>query len=167
MSIRIRQMATVFLSNDSDWLLMKRAETRALAPGLWAGVGGHLESSELSRPELCALREMEEETGIRPDQIHNLRLQALLHRIRGNEIRLQYLYVGLVETREFHDTEEGTLHWVPRHEVLTKSMAVSTRAFFDRYFSMGPAAEIWVGTLGKQGTEPYIQWGTLEDWEPA
>ena len=166
MSIQLRQMATVFLSNGSDWLLMKRADTRALAPGMWAGVGGHLEPAEVSQPEICALRETEEETGIHRSQIRNLRLQAILHRRRDHEIRLQYLYVGQVENREFRNTEEGILHWVPRSEVLGKSMAPSTRVFMERYLTSGPTEEIWVGTLGNRDAEPYIQRATLEDWEP-
>lgn len=166
MSIRLRQMATVFLRNGSDWLLMKRADTRVLAPGLWAGVGGHLEPSEISDPERAALREVEEETGIRGDQIHDLRLTAILHRRRDHEIRVQYVYVGRVTTREVHDTEEGILHWVPSHEVLAKSMASSTRVFLERYFSQGASDQVWVGTLGKQNAAPYIQWAILEDWEP-
>ncbi len=166
MTIRLRQMATAFLCNGSDWLLMQRAETRTLAPGLWAGVGGHLEPHEISDPEQAALREVEEETGIRRDQIRDFRLQALIHRRRADEIRVQYLYLGVVSHRRVRDTEEGTLHWVPEKEILTKSMAASTRFFLERYVKNGPSNTVWVGTLGNDDAWPTVQWALLQDWEP-
>lgn len=165
MTIRLRQMATAFLSHGSDWLLMQRAATRTLAPGLWAGVGGHLEPHEISDPEQAALREVEEETGIRADHIRDFRLQALVHRRRADEIRLQYLYVGRVSHRELKDTEEGTLHWVPEHEILAKSMADSTRFFLEKYFVNGPSDTIWVGTLGNDDNRPTVHWALIQDWE--
>lgn len=166
MSVRMRQMAAVLLCHGDDWLMMKRADTRVLAPGLWAGVGGHLEPDELSDPERCAVREVEEETGIREDQIHDLRLQAILHRRRGQEIRLQYLYVGQALTRTVGVTEEGRLYWVPADQVLQKRMAVSTRAFLERYLVQGPSEAVWVGTLGNRGGEPDMHWAVVDDWEP-
>lgn len=165
-TIRLRQMATAFLCHGSDWLLMQRAETRALAPGLWAGVGGHLEPHEISDPEQAVLREVEEETGICADQIRDFRLQALVHRRRADEIRLQYLYVGWVSNRGVKNTVEGTLHWVSDQEVLAKSMTASTRFFLERYFGDGPSDTIWVGTLGNDDARPAIHWALLEDWEP-
>ncbi|QHQ60211.1 NUDIX domain-containing protein [Anaerocolumna sedimenticola] len=62
--IKLRNMATAYLMNRNEFLLMKRAAGRNLAPGLWAGVGGHLEPEELNSPKEACLREIYEETGI-------------------------------------------------------------------------------------------------------
>jgi 8-oxo-dGTP diphosphatase len=46
-------MTCGFLTRDGAMLLMHRVPTTEIAPGLWAGLGGHLEPEEL--------REVEEE----------------------------------------------------------------------------------------------------------
>lgn len=42
---------------------MKRAPGRAIAPGVWSCVGGHIEPNELNNPLSTCLREVFEETG--------------------------------------------------------------------------------------------------------
>lgn len=166
MNIRLRQMTGVFLQNGPDMLLMKRAETMRIAPGLWAGVGGHLEPEEIGDPAKCALRELEEETGITQDRIHDFRLQAVVQRRRGDEIRIQYIYLGTADTRELGETVEGTLHWVSCSEVLNNEMSAANQFFLKKYFANGPSESVWIGTLGNESGHPLIQWAILEDWEP-
>ncbi|MCL6444158.1 MAG: NUDIX domain-containing protein [Alicyclobacillus sp.] len=158
-------MTCVFLENGRDMLLIKRADSMSVAPGFWAGVGGHLEPEEVNDPAKCALREVEEETGITADQIRDLRLQAILQRQRADEIRIQYVYLGITETRDVGTTAEGTLCWVPRDEVLDRPMSAANRFFLERYFSHGSEGVVWVGTLGNDGGRPLITWAVLEDWE--
>ncbi len=165
MTIRLRQMTGAFLRNGQDMLLMKRSETMYIAPGLWAGIGGHVEPEEISDPLQCVLREIEEETGITPNAITGLRLQAVVHRQRGQEIRLQYIYFGYAVTRDLGHTTEGALHWIRQSEVLAKAMSAANRFILEKYFQDGPSEDIWVGVLGNNGGEPMIQWSTLEDWE--
>lgn len=165
MHMRLRQMTCVFLINGTDMLLMKRADTMHIAPGLWAGIGGHLEEDEISDPELCAIREVAEETGITPDRIQDLRLQAVVLRQGSQEIRMQYIYLGGTDTRELGKTTEGTLHWVPSTEVLAREMSAANRFFLEKHFNEGPSGLVWVGTLENSGGRPRIQWATLENWE--
>jgi len=165
MTIRLRQMTGAFLRNGQDMLLMKRAETMYIAPGLWAGIGGHVDPEEISDPLQCVLREIEEETGITPDLITGLRLQAIVHRQRSQEIRVQYIYFGYTVTRDLGQTTEGALHWIRQSEVLAKAMSAANRFILEKYFQDGPSDDIWVGVLGNNGGEPMIQWSTLEDWE--
>lgn len=68
-----------FLKRGSDYLLMKRAPNRKVAPGVWSGVGGHMECDELNNPQKTCLREVLEETGITKEQIQDLKLRYLNH----------------------------------------------------------------------------------------
>jgi 8-oxo-dGTP diphosphatase len=43
-------MATAFLMNKDDFLLMQRLMQKKFAPGIWAGVGGHVEPEEVNNP---------------------------------------------------------------------------------------------------------------------
>ncbi len=165
MGIRLRQMTGAFLTNSQDMLLMKRAETMHIAPGLWAGIGGHVEPEEISDPLRCVLREIEEETGIGPDSITGIRLQAVVHRQRGQEIRLQYIYFGYTKTRDIGYTAEGALHWIRQSDVLEKAMSAANRFVLEKYFQDGPSDDVWVGVLGNDGGRPKIQWSSLADWE--
>jgi len=160
-------MTCVYLHNGTDILLIERSKATQMAPGMWAGVGGHLEPLEISDPRECAVREVEEETGIKQSHIHGLRLQAVLHRRRHNEIRLQYIYVGSADIRELTETDEGTLLWVPRDSVLELEMSAANRFFLKKYLTHGPTETVWVGTLANDSGNPRMQWSMLEDWEDA
>ena len=60
--ITLRNGVAAFLQNNGSYLLMKRAENRGIAPGVWSGVGGHIEPNEINDPLAACYREIEEET---------------------------------------------------------------------------------------------------------
>ncbi|MFC7680786.1 NUDIX domain-containing protein [Paenibacillus sp. GCM10028914] len=64
-----RLMSTAFLYYNDKILMMKRSANRKLAPGLWTGIGGHIEPDEMNNPELACIREIYEETGIESDRL--------------------------------------------------------------------------------------------------
>ncbi len=165
--LRVRSMTCVFLTHDGAMLLMHRAPTMEIAPGLWAGLGGHLEPEELRDPEVCALREVEEESGIGPSDIEDLRLQAVVLRRRPTEIRLMYMYFGRSTTERLGATTEGSLHWIARDDLLARPMSAAIRFTLERYLRGGLTDDVWVGTLGKGDDGPAIVWATLADWEAA
>ncbi|MFE5320137.1 NUDIX domain-containing protein [Paenibacillus sp. NPDC056579] len=162
--IRTRLMATAMLFNENDLLMMKRSPTRTLNPGMWAAVGGHLEPEELNDPQQACLREVFEETGLRETDITDLRLQYILIRQNQLEIRQQYIYTAHTLRRDVLQTEEGTLHWIPREQVLQRDIPFIYHKLLEHYFASGPADHIWVGIAGsKERNIPTVHWTIMVD----
>jgi len=162
--IRTRMLATAMLFNGNDLLMMKRALTRTLNPGMWAAVGGHLEPEEINDPRTACLREIFEETGLRESDLTDMHLQYILIRLNQQEIRQQYIYTAHTTRRDVAQTDEGTLHWIPRDQVLGRDIPFIFHKLLEHYFAAGPARHIWVGTVGTtaQGA-PTVHWTSLVD----
>jgi 8-oxo-dGTP diphosphatase len=99
-----------FVLNGSDVLLMKRAPHKRIFPNQYNGTGGHIERDE--DPYTGAKREILEETGL---TVQNLRLRAVYNiDTRQNTGIILFVFTGISDSREIqHDSEEGTLHWLP------------------------------------------------------
>ena len=99
-----------FLLNGDDVLLIQRSRGARLFPGMFNGVGGHVERGEdiLS----AARREVLEETGL---YVPKLMLRCLLHVDEGADRPgvLVLVFVGRAKQRRVTESSEGTLHWVP------------------------------------------------------
>lgn len=132
-----RLMATAFLFNDDKILLMKRSAERKLAPGLWAGVGGHIEPEEMNNPELACTREIYEETGIERENLYDLELRYILLRQKGTEVREDFIYFGKTVKQELEQTEEGELHWIESDLVKTLEMPMIIYEMLNHYFQIG------------------------------
>jgi 8-oxo-dGTP diphosphatase len=123
-----RLMTGAFLIRGGKVLLMLRSETKKLAPGMWSCVGGHIEPDELNAPRRACLREIEEETGIQPDMIHDLKLRYMTVRHTGDEIRVGHYFVGhLTRDVDLPFCDEGTLHWIDLAEAAARPMTFSVR----------------------------------------
>jgi len=161
-------MAAAFLWNGSDVLLMHRSASRLLYPNLWGGVGGHIEPHEASTPDSACLREIAEETGITSADLTGFRLRYIILRLRGTEIRQQYIYFGVSSTRRVRTTTEGELHWVREAELFDRQLIPTTRLLLEHYVrnrSTEPDT-IWVGVLTGAGYGlPAVSWSRLQDWE--
>ncbi|WP_281889021.1 NUDIX domain-containing protein [Paenibacillus sp. YYML68] len=162
--IRTRMLAAAMLFHDNELLMMKRSMSRTLSPGLWAAVGGHLEPEEINDPEKAVLREIHEETGLELDQIKQLRLRYILHRLNRNEVRQQFIYSAEAMTRIVGQSEEGELHWIPRELVMNRELPFIYRKLLEHYFTYGPSDHVWVGTAGvEENGEPTVHWTPLID----
>lgn len=144
--IKLRLMATAVLFNENDLLMMMRSPNRTLSPGMWAGIGGHLEPHEIGDPRAACLREIEEETGLSASDISELRLQYVLIRLRENEIRQQFVYIGHANRRNVGETDEGELHWIPRDRILDRNIPYVYHELLRHYLSNGPADHVWIAT---------------------
>lgn len=162
--IRTRLIAAALLFNSrGELLMMKRSPHRTLSPGLWAAVGGHMEPREIGDPQASVLREIEEETGIAASDIHGLRLQYILIRLNGDEIRQQFIYVGRTESEPSVQTEEGELHWIARGAILHRPLPFIFRSLLEHYVRNGPADHIWIASAGRDDGEPVMHWVPLVD----
>lgn len=164
--ITLQNGAAAFLKHNGQYLLIKRAPGRKIAPNVWSGVGGHIEQHELNNPTEACLREIYEETGISKDHIFNMELRYLIIRRSKDVIRQNYIYFGETDIVDFVDTDEGTLHWVPEPELFkrefTKTFDAMLHHYIDTPDNMG---RVVVGTAQSNSGNPKMIWSHLEDWE--
>jgi 8-oxo-dGTP diphosphatase len=135
-------------------------------PGIWAGVGGHLEPEEINNPETACLREIYEETGLTNSQLSDLRLKYILLRQSKDEIRVQYVYFAKTTTRQVKPSEEGDLYWINRDELFERDFSATTVFVLKHYLVYEDSiTEVLVGTVSEEHNKPVINWATLKDWE--
>ena len=113
MHTKTRLFAGAFLRWQDEVILMQRGPDKKIAPGLWSGIGGHIEPSEINSPITACLREIEEETGILPAQIEKIDLRYfVLCKSEETFDSIYYFSVELKEKCPLNQTSEGALHWV-------------------------------------------------------
>lgn len=161
--LRLRLIAAALIFNGDRLLMMKRSPERTLSPGMWAAVGGHLEPAEIGDPHAAVLREIYEETGLAADRLEDLTLRYILIRQNGNEIRQQFFYTARTRETSLTPCAEGTLHWIPREQVLEREMPFVFRKLLEHFFESGPCRHVEVGTAGLDGNEAVIRWVPLAD----
>lgn len=122
-----------FVFNGDDVLLMKRAAQRSVFPNKYNGLGGHVERDE--DPAASALREIEEESGLR---VHSLRLRSIHNIDAGGEAGiLLFVYTAISDTRALReDCPEGTLAWIPKDRVLDLDLVEDLPELLARIFVM-------------------------------
>lgn len=155
-----RNIVTAFLFYENQVLLMKRAKDKKIAPGYWFGVGGHIESEEINNPYKAVYREILEETGISASQLIDLSLKYIAYN-RDNdrdEIIVNHIFFGNLNSKEFIDSDEGKLFWVDKKDALTKDFHPVVKLILDNYFK-SKREEILVGVVGSE--EPYTWWYPL------
>ena len=162
-----RLLAAAFLENEGHLLLMRRSPSASLMPGMLAPVGGHIEASEINDPTAACIREITEETGLSPHEIEKLSLRYIVHRLRHNEVRTQYVYFASTTKVRLYPNHEGVLQWMPidaLHNLAEASF--TTRAILNHYLKSGSKTEnIYVGVVEGLNSPPIIHWAILSDWE--
>lgn len=127
----------IFLFNGGDVLLIQRSPSARLFPGMYNGVGGHVERGEdiLS----AAQREVQEETGL---DVPTLVLRCLLHVDEGADRPgvLVFIFVGHTQRRDVVDSSEGTLHWVPLAHISELNLLPDLLPLLTRVLALPPSA---------------------------
>lgn len=138
------KLATIcYLDNGEGFLLLHRnKKPNDVHAGKWIGVGGKFEAGE--SPEECARREIAEETGFLAT---NLILKGVVTFPDFTPEEDWYTYIFRVTgfEGELMDCAEGTLEWVPYHQILEKptwegdafflSWLLEDRPFFSAKFT--------------------------------
>ena len=165
--MHIRILSGAFIIQGNDYLLMKRADNKKIAPGMWGGVGGHAEPNELNNPKATCLREIYEETGIEEKDFKNLDLRYIVLRRDKAEITLLYYFIGFVGTRYYEDkTHEGKLFWINEGELFDRPMSFEIRKTLEHYREVGnTSSNINVGTISVIENKPTINWNSLDGWK--
>lgn len=164
-TVTLSSGTAAFLKHGNDYLLMKRAPNRIIAPEVWSGVGGKLERDELNDPQVACLREIEEETGIIADQIHDLTLRYVILRRYRSTIRQTYIYFGETDAEPTIATDEGELHWIPENELLDRIYTATFAAMLEHYLIMPDLEHVVVGVAESRNGKCTMIWSAIEDFE--
>lgn len=165
--MNIRVLSGALIIEGNDYLLMKRAETKKIAPGMWGGVGGHAEPNELNSPQITCLREIYEETGIKEKDLENLDLRYIIMSRNNIEITLIYYFIAFSKTRNYEDkTQEGKLYWINENELLDRPMSFEVRNMVEHYIKEGYKSNgINVGIVSSTENKPTMNWNSLNSFE--
>jgi 8-oxo-dGTP diphosphatase len=167
--MKLRQMAVSFLLKGEEVLFLQKKSKDTFLPGLLVPIGGHIEENEISDPDIACIREIEEETGLKSNNINELKLRYIVMRLKDNrEIRVQYVYFGSVEQNaQLVESDEGELIWLTSKKILkSENVTATTKEIIKHYHENGQFNDnVYVGSMKSFNGEPDITWALLEDWE--
>jgi 8-oxo-dGTP diphosphatase len=100
---------------DEKILMLKRANTKKVDPGLYSGIGGKVEPHESFYDAL--IREIEEETGLTEfESIRPYSVTQHPYPPSDSEWVNIYFIVKIAKQVEIKPTEDGTFHWIDPKE---------------------------------------------------
>lgn len=115
-----------YLRYEDDVLMLFRdKKENDVNHGKWIGIGGKFLPDE--SPDECALREIQEETGLVAETLIYRGVVTFCY----DEAPAEYMHVysGTVKTRTVTACDEGTLRWVPEEEVPDLALWPGDRLF--------------------------------------
>lgn len=153
MSVKLRNMTSIYLVDDAGILCLYRMGSR-VANNLYIGsAGGHFEEDELNDPKKCVLREMKEELGLTEDDVEGLRLRYITHRLKNGEIRQNYYFFARLREKIELESTEGRLEWVRYEDVPKLDMPVSAKHMILHYLVEGRYNDtLYAGITEESGT---------------
>lgn len=137
MNPTLRNMTSVFFTREDGLLCLYRIGSRVANRKYVGACGGHFEESELNSPTSCALREMQEELGLNPEDVDDLTLRYMTVRFVNGEIRQNYYFFTRLKGERELSSTEGKLRWFTWQELEETDMPVSARQMMDHYLTVG------------------------------
>lgn len=107
-----------FITHGDEVLLVRRGLHKRLWPGLYNGVGGHVEAGE--DIQTAILREVKEETGL---QVSEPRLRGVIHVDVDDPVLgvLVFVFTAVAPGKELLSSDEGTPEWVGTRDLPGKA----------------------------------------------
>ena len=144
--------------------MMRKTRSRLYDFEFWTGLGGHLEPNELNYPRKACIREIYEESGLNEDDIVDLKLRYILIRIKENEIRQQFVYMGKTQCEELVESDEGELLWIDQDDLMSLNISQIIKFMIEDYLNNKNLNMIKIGTISMDHRqEPIMQWSELRD----
>lgn len=168
--MKLRNLATIYIFNGDEILLMYRTGSRVFTGSLWAGIGGHFENEELNDPTACVLRELSEETGLTKNDICDLQLKYITIRMATDEIRHQYIFFANLKSKDvsIQNSDEGQISWIKLDQMLDLKMSLTNHACLKHFLSTGKNDHhIYAGIATVVDNLPSINFCALKAYSTA
>lgn len=158
MNVRLRNMTSIYISQNGRMLLLYRVGSRVVAPS-WCGIGGHFEEEERNDPRICVLREMKEEIGLTEDDLENISMRYVTLRLKYGEIRQNYYFFADLKPHAVikGDCKEGKTEWVDYGRVLERTMPYTAENVLRHYFSEGINRDCVYGGVTREGETVFTE----------
>lgn len=157
MNGKLRNMTSLYLRQGNRLLLLYRIGSRVISDSYTASAGGHFEPEELNDARACALRELEEETGLTEREIDHLSLRYVTLRLKNNEIRQNYyFFANLTDCEKAIISNEGKLRWFQLDELSENmpEMPYTARFVVKHYLEIGKDTDaLYAGVAAESGVE--------------
>lgn len=153
---KLRNMTSVYLLKGDRVLLLYRQGSRVVN-NLWTGsAGGHFEEYELNDARACALRELQEELGIKPEDIENLRLRYITLRSIQGEIRQNYYFFAELKEQAGEDqaSNEGISKWFSLDDISSLEMPFTAKYVMEHFCKGGRYSDkLYAGIANAEGVD--------------
>ncbi len=123
----MKQTTQVYLrKGDSLLMMFRNVKENDISRGKWIGIGGKAEEGE--EPEVCALRETLEETGIKINCMDKAGEVEFINTVYEDELIHIYTSKDFTRIKE-PESVEGRLEWVPCEDLEGLPMWEGDRIF--------------------------------------
>jgi 8-oxo-dGTP diphosphatase len=156
MNGKLRNMTAVYITKKDKVLLLYREGGRVVN-NVWTGsAGGHFEEYELNDAKACVVREMEEELGLKSDDIEGLTLRYVTLRYTKGEIRQNYYFFANLKdnVNDYLQSNEGICKWFSIDEITRLEMPFTAQYVVEHYYSVGCMTDkLYVGVTTNEGVD--------------
>ena len=153
---KLRNMTAVYLAKKDKVLLLYKKDGRVVN-NVWTGsAGGHFEEYELNDAKACVVREMEEELGLKSDDIEGLTLRYVTLRYTKGEIRQNYYFFANLKdnVKDYLQSNEGICKWFSIDEITRLEMPFTAKYVVEHYYSVGCMTDkLYVGVTTNEGVD--------------
>ena len=138
-------------------MLLLYREGGRVVNNVWTGsAGGHFEEYELNDAKACVVREMEEELGLKSDDIEGLTLRYVTLRYTKGEIRQNYYFFANLKdnVNDYLQSNEGICKWFSIDEITHLEMPFTAKYVVEHYYSVGCMTDkLYVGVTTNEGVD--------------
>ena len=160
---KLRNMTSVYLYDNDGLLCLYRVGSRVVNHKYVGSAGGHFEPEELSDARACVLRELEEELGLKAEDVPDMKLRYITCRYKSGELRNNYYFFAPFSRDRVLHSNEGTLHWLSWKEAEDIPMPASARHMMDHYLSVGRFDSKFYGGMAQAGGTRFVALEEFED----
>lgn len=148
---KLRNMASIYLTNKNRILLLYRIGSRVIEDSYTGTAGGHFERDELNDARACVLRELYEETGLLEQDIGFPKLRYITLRLKNGEVRQNYYFFAELKDAERETaSNEGNLQWFEFDEVMELPMPFTAKYVVRHYLETGRNTNMLYGGISEE-----------------